>query len=405
MKGLKATAIVIAAIFIAASCGSEEASNQKNGIKVISLESAIGNEQVVNLSEVASTVDYIPLETSAESLIGKAMHIVLENDTIYLPEGGPTQKLSRFSLSGKYLGSVGKRGRAFGEYVVLDGFSFDYDYQNGIEMIFDRSNKLIEYYPDGSINEVTVKGASDKNFEITFIKKLGGIYIAAIGKSFTNKNDLIFLDSNGIVIGDFPEGYNKGEYTEKQDGTTAIGGVVMHITAGTSFSPPYRYKELLMIINETKDSIFAFKPNCTVPEIEYIIDMGKFINEKDEYGSPIIRFVASFTRESNKHLFMTFNLGKYKAVLNEEFLTRVLFNKETNQTKILINRLVNDIDGGPSFWPLHISREGKMVSVISAIDFIDAAKESQSQKMKQVAATLTEESNPVVMVVTPLINE
>lgn len=64
-----------------------------------------------------------------------------------------------------------------------------------------------------------------------------------------------------------------------------------------------------------------------------------------------------------------------------------------------MNKLVNDIDGGASFWPLHISRDGKMVSIISAIDFMDAAKESKSQKMKQIAATLTEESNSIIMVV------
>lgn len=194
MKILKATTILISAILIAVSCASNSASNQQNEIKVISLESAIGNEQVVHLSEVASAVDYIPLETSEESLVGRDRHIVLENDVIYLPEVG-TQKLSRFSLSGEYLGSVGKRGRAFGEYVGINGFSFDYDYKTGIEMIYDSSKKLVEYYPDGSIKEIKVKEVSDKNFDITFIKKHGDIYIAAIGKPATYKSDLIFLDS------------------------------------------------------------------------------------------------------------------------------------------------------------------------------------------------------------------
>lgn len=61
MRVLKVTATAIAVILIAASCGSEVASNQQNGVKIISLKSAIGNEQLVNLSEVASVVDYIPL--------------------------------------------------------------------------------------------------------------------------------------------------------------------------------------------------------------------------------------------------------------------------------------------------------------------------------------------------------
>ncbi|MFA6758818.1 MAG: 6-bladed beta-propeller [Bacteroidales bacterium] len=402
-KTQKMLTVVITVILIAASCGSESEVESKlqSGVKVISLESAIGNERVVYLSEVASAVDYIPLETSEESLVGMARHIMLENDVIYLPEGSGTQKLSRFSLSGEYLGSVGKRGRAFGEYVRLDGFSFDYDYQAGIEMIYDRGNKLIEYYPDGSIKEITVESPIGKNFSVNFIKKHGDIYIAAIGIDGTKTQDLIFLDSCGTLIGDFPDGYSKGDYQEKVGGTLREGGMIVSFSPITSLTPLYRYKEQLMILNGSKDTIFSFKSNSTVANVRYVVDMGKFINEKDEFGSLLIKFVASFTRESNKHLFMTFNLDKYKPALNKEFLARVLFNKETNQTTVLINSLVNDIDGGPSFWPQHISRDGKMVSVIGAIDFIDAAKESKSQKMKEVAATLTEESNPVVMVVTP----
>ncbi|MFA7135994.1 MAG: 6-bladed beta-propeller [Bacteroidales bacterium] len=402
-KTQKMLTVVITVILIAASCGSESEVESKlqSGVKVISLESAIGNERVVYLSEVASAVDYIPLETSEESLVGMARHIMLENDVIYLPEGSGTQKLSRFSLSGEYLGSVGKRGRAFGEYVRLDGFSFDYDYQAGIEMIYDRGNKLIEYYPDGSIKEITVESPIGKNFSVNFIKKHGDIYIAAIGIDGTKTQDLIFLDSCGTLIGDFPDGYSKGDYQEKVGGTLREGGMIVSFSPITSLTPLYRYKEQLMILNGSKDTIFSFKSNSTVANVRYVVDMGKFINEKDEFGSLLIKFIASFTRESNKHLFMTFNLDKYKPALNKEFLARVLFNKETNQTTVLINSLVNDIDGGPSFWPQHISRDGKMVSVIGAIDFIDAAKESKSQKMKEVATTLTEESNPVVMVVTP----
>ncbi len=200
-------------------------------------------------------------------------------------------------------------------------------------------------------------------------------------------------------MGDFPEGYNKGEYSEPIVGTMKEGGQVFTYSIGRSFSFPYRYKDLLMITSGTRDTIFGFESNDTVPQIKYIIDAGKYINEKDEYGGEAIKLVHTFTRESNKHLFLTFNFTKYKSALNEGLLVRVLFNKETSQTKALLNKLVNDIDGGPSFWPLHISRDGKMVSIISAINFTDAAKKSSSQKMKQIAATLTEESNHVIIVV------
>ena len=59
----------------------------------------------------------------------------------------------------------------------------------------------------------------------------------------------------------------------------------------------------------------------------------------------------------------------------------------------------NDIDGGMLFYPKYIN-EGKMYQLVDAIDFIEYAQKSNSQKMKEVAATLTEESNPVMVVAT-----
>jgi hypothetical protein len=56
----------------------------------------------------------------------------------------------------------------------------------------------------------------------------------------------------------------------------------------------------------------------------------------------------------------------------------------------------NDIDGGMPFWP-EVVRGGKMYQYIDAATFIEAAEKSNSPKMKEVAATLTEESNPVVV--------
>ena len=59
----------------------------------------------------------------------------------------------------------------------------------------------------------------------------------------------------------------------------------------------------------------------------------------------------------------------------------------------------NDLDGGMPFYPIYI-KDGKMYQMLDAIDFIEYAEVSNSAKMKEVAATLTEESNPVLVVVT-----
>ena len=59
----------------------------------------------------------------------------------------------------------------------------------------------------------------------------------------------------------------------------------------------------------------------------------------------------------------------------------------------------NDIDNGPTFSPSYVAGN-KVYSFIDAIDFIDYAEISESQQIKEIAAKLTEESNPVIMEVT-----
>ena len=47
----------------------------------------------------------------------------------------------------------------------------------------------------------------------------------------------------------------------------------------------------------------------------------------------------------------------------------------------------NDIDGGIPFWPTYFNKD-KAYQIIDAIDFIDMAEKSNSEKMKDLAKEL-----------------
>lgn len=74
---------VIAIIFTVISCGSNGASSGKGNIDV---ESAVGKGRIVNLSEVATDIRYIPLETTAESVIGNVWNVKYSNGKIYISD-------------------------------------------------------------------------------------------------------------------------------------------------------------------------------------------------------------------------------------------------------------------------------------------------------------------------------
>ena len=59
----------------------------------------------------------------------------------------------------------------------------------------------------------------------------------------------------------------------------------------------------------------------------------------------------------------------------------------------------NDLDNGAPFRVMAVNGN-KMYQFISALDFITLADKYNSPKMKQLAATLNEESNPVLVTVT-----
>ena len=56
----------------------------------------------------------------------------------------------------------------------------------------------------------------------------------------------------------------------------------------------------------------------------------------------------------------------------------------------------NDIDGGMPFWPTkHIGN--KLYQFVDAVTFIEMSEKYNSPRMKEIAATLTEDSNPVMI--------
>ena len=59
----------------------------------------------------------------------------------------------------------------------------------------------------------------------------------------------------------------------------------------------------------------------------------------------------------------------------------------------------NDLDGGGTFSPMFVT-DDKMYEIVDAIAFMERAEASGSAGMKQIAAQLTENSNPVIVEVT-----
>jgi len=115
------------------SCGGKN--HQSNKLETISINGNI--RQTLNFSSFVDTIEFIPLETNNENLIGEVDRIIYRNRKYYLrtTHGMQNGKLSVFDKVGKYLWGLNKRGDGPGEYNELNDFS-----------ITDRGNILIPCY-------------------------------------------------------------------------------------------------------------------------------------------------------------------------------------------------------------------------------------------------------------------
>ena len=140
----------------------------------------------------------------------------------------------------------------------------------------------------------------------------------------------------------------------------------------------------------------------------FVLSYGKYLEEED------FRIGVDNILETENFLILKYyaDLKRFQAICNpihSDNNARVgllVYDKKEKTFKALrynntFNTLgfVNDLDNGAPFVP-QFARNGKVYQFIDAVKFIDMAQKSSSSKMKEVAAELTEESNPVLVVVT-----
>ncbi|MDP3437799.1 MAG: 6-bladed beta-propeller, partial [Bacteroidales bacterium] len=87
--------------------------NQPGTTPVIDLASSVGGGRVVNLSDIATDVRYVKLETSDSSLIGMFPRVFYENERIYVLS---VRVIKVFDKNGKFLFKFDRRGRGAQEY-------------------------------------------------------------------------------------------------------------------------------------------------------------------------------------------------------------------------------------------------------------------------------------------------
>ena len=380
-------------LFLLAGC-SGNISNYKNS-RTYSIEEAMQNCQDIYLSDYASDITYVPLETTAESIIGNPHKLRAGESNYYVYS---STNITVFDSDGKFINFMNSHGRGPMEYMIIR----DYAVKNDNELCVLSDSKVLNYSIDGKCNgcvNLDTVGFSIVNSSV-YVKN-GTVAV------LTSSNDAEENEILGLYIVDSLLNVKKiGEMGPKSKFKFGVGGTM------TTSGKVYSYKECLRYLNPAADTLYVYDENHN-NKFSYAFDYGKYNPNEILINNPVgVRINDVFETDSFLQLALMGNKNSlqqiYKNGNNDKFLSggSLILDKQSNKLKAMpynytynAHGFVNDIDGGMPFNP-NYSAGNRMYQMISAEKFIEYAQIGTSEKMKEVASTLTEESNPVMVVAT-----
>ena len=391
---------VFAAVVAACNLSGQKGDNE---IAVLDVEMAMDNCQPVKLSDYVASIDYIPFETGENCLIAGFSR--------YVPfDGGLVNYSSNnhycyvFDNDGNFKGKVGSRGNAENEYNHILHLTVN-DERDEI-FIFGVNQKFSKVY---DLNTFAYKrtqnvggGIPDGVYGILETTSVGN-YFAVYGTNYyTNTPACYFIDEKDKIVKVDSLAFDGSAYTPDE---LIFSGKKNQV--GVSLQ-----SDALAIKFDLSDTLYMFDKDLN-KSARYITDCGKYRLNKDlsnrdnsvsfnlkmMYDTEKFLAISTFVRTNDRIKFMPVETGV-------GMLSYLLYDKVSKKSHMLPYykevrscAFENDIDGGAPF-VIKFMDGNKLYQVIEAIDFIDFADRSNSAKMKAVAETLTEESNPVLVVAT-----
>lgn len=370
----------------------------------INYETLLKKKETINLSQIASGVEYIKLETKDECLLWGGVKKFLFTDNFIFVSN--RDHILKFSRDGKFIKKIGAPGRGPGEIDLIVNMSVLPDKK----LIIVQTNvgrKLLYYTFEGDF----VKTIGFTTY-VPYIKVLrDGKYLTHDNGS-SGRNKYTFglvneeMDTLSVI-----KNYNHWVYTQ----TTMIG------IGYPQFEPYYESRGKNYFKTMYNDTVFTVSSDKIVPG--YFIDLGKYRmpNElRPERLGP--EGIQKFYDNGKNYYFANVFQSSDKLFLTTYCYSKNPHNcflfKPADQTgSLLVNKsgvstgFVNDWDGGVDFWPVGSINDKQVFLPLTILNLqteLDRLKSDNSsvkypEKKQQLIKMISESDpfdNPVLMIVT-----
>ncbi|MDL2277479.1 6-bladed beta-propeller [Parabacteroides sp. OttesenSCG-928-G07] len=413
--------ILLLVCLLLLSC-NQNSKDKTGDILVIDIIGSLGEYEAIPVSQFVTELEYIPLETDNECFLAEESWELLVTSSHIFVRG--FRYCYAFDRNGRFLGQIGNLGQGPGEYSYLTGFTMD---EKNQILYLETYRTILEYSWDGIFHQ-----------SIDLPKDMYKTPLRDI--SFVHKNLFIghFRNHRGDLLHNFVLFDQSSEVIKLLDNYVQFKPKYEIVSWESRSMKSYRIGECVYVKEMANDTLFYLnRRNELVPHI--VFDIGQYTSTSEKRSniserSFITNAAIMLPMEgylpmvgTQDYLFFSFravNLsGKYSFPkgIDYPFITDmhglVGLYDITNQTTHLLDTdpvsrmlgLINDLDGGLSFWPKYYTSNNELVDIWPAEYMKDVLTEeyfaaheikdpAAHQKLKELVQKLDIEDNPVIVI-------
>jgi hypothetical protein len=385
---------------VVAGCGTRTPGG--GAITTLDVEAAIDNPRVFDLAEITESVEFIPLDDSSkEALVGGSIGELQESKNgFYICEGFMTP-VQHFDREGKFVSLIGRIGRGPGETSYILKMAVDYGSGN---VYIDGSNR--NFVACDAAGRMFARNDSVTNsYDMLFNN---GRLISLISiplRAWDNDAERVpFLDvfSNDLKHEKSIDGDNFGSgdyhFTDLRSGAFGSGSVPFMTDNG----------ERLLVRQSRNDTVYHYDGGALNPA--YFLNLGRYSLPAEGYGiDPSVEMSDKFYSvdklwEGDRYVVVS--ADNYRRLPSGERIPgrRLVFDRADSSGGGF--SAVGGPDGGPGLFLDGIRfvamsvRDNRLVGVMQALEIVDGADRITRPDLKELAASLKEDSNPVIVIAT-----
>jgi hypothetical protein len=349
---------------------------------VLDVEAAIGNEKAFDLSELSDNMNFIALDDSV--LIGNILRMNESHNRFYILDDF-RNPVRVFDKTGKFTGMRGRVGRGQNELLFIGEIAVDWDKDN---LYLKGGERIVAF--DGEGNQFARRDSVAGGRDIAFT------YDQLVLHKYLRENTAI--GEKTPIIEAFSYDLNDQSSVDicfkgAADVLVLPGGMVLYSSSGIMFDNGDE-----VFVKETlSDTVFVYSSTQGLAAT-YRLDMGRHAIPAKAYGAD-----ATVSWNDPVYFFgniwdgQRFIISRMSRFWNDENTpSYVVFDKTGVSGGFMANNLLLD---GIEFTPCYI-RDNQLVGYMQAINIVDNAAAITNPDLKTLAATLREDSNPVIVVAT-----